>query len=219
MRRMSMMYMTGTMLLSAGALSCGEQVEPFGEGALELSWEVSPMGCAASEVDLVEVELANERRSYLEQYSCTRGSASIEGLAPGSYELTLSSYDAGGAATFESAARAVTIRPERVERVTPVALSARPAELEVSWRFDNGRVCGANGVERIEVAVYDSAFYEMTRRDFVCNRGAGTISDLFAGDYIVRVSGQGAEVAYSGDVDVSLKRGQSGEVEAVLQSQ
>ncbi|TXD37868.1 hypothetical protein FRC98_09325 [Lujinxingia vulgaris] len=204
--------------LSGALLSCGEPVEPFGEGALELGWQVSPMGCEASEVDLVEIELSNARRSYVESYPCARGEAALEGLAPGSYELMLRGFDAGGANTFESAIRAVTVRPERIERLTPVALSARPAELEVVWRFENGRVCGANGVGRVEVAVYDEAFYEMARQDFDCNLGTGTIGELFAGEYIVQANASAAEVNFSGDAQVSLKRGQSGQVETVLQS-
>ncbi|RDV39006.1 hypothetical protein DV096_00075 [Bradymonadaceae bacterium TMQ3] len=204
--------------LSSALLSCGEPVEPFGEGALELGWEISPMGCTASEVELVEIELTNARRSYVEGYPCARGAAAMEGIAPGSYELILRGFDAGGANTFESTTRTLTIRPERIEMLTSLALSARPAELEVFWRFDNGRVCGANDVDRVEVAVYDEAFYEMARQGFDCNRGAGIIGDLFAGDYIVRVNAHGAEEVFSGDARVSLKRGESGQVEAVLQT-
>ena len=204
--------------LGSALLSCGEPVEPFGEGALELSWEVSPMGCAASEVELVEIELTNARRSYVESYPCARGAAALEALAPGSYELILRGFDPGGANTFESGTRAVTIRPERVEVLTPLPLNARPAELEVVWRFENGRVCGANGVERVEVAVYDEAFYEMARQDFDCNRGSGIIGELFAGDYIVQASADAAEEVFSGDAQVTLKRGESGQIETVLQA-
>ncbi|RAL23800.1 hypothetical protein DL240_06500 [Lujinxingia litoralis] len=214
------MMMTLTTLATGwGMVGCGEQVEPFGEGALALNWEVSPMGCALSEVAYVEVELANERRSYQEQYHCGAGEAALEGLAPGSYELKLRGYDPGGAATFESEGRQVTVRPERVESLDVVALKARPAELAVAWRFDNGRVCGANGVDKVEVTLYDLAFYEIASQRFGCNRGEGTIGELYAGDYIVRVSATGAEDArFQGDVRVSLKRGERAQTEAVLGS-
>jgi hypothetical protein len=98
-----------------------------------------------------------------------------------------------------------------------VRLTAKPASVEAAWRFDNGRVCGANGVSRVEVAVYDQAFYEIAREQFSCNQGSGVIEGIAAGDFIVEAVGEGDEAVFRGVAETTLKRGDHAKVEVELE--
>lgn len=203
--------------LALPAAGCGEPVEPLGEGSLALNWQVSPAGCAEAGVDNVEVRLDNAHRSYADSYACTDGEAIVEGISSGNYELTVVGLDESERETFSSKSRVVTIGAEKLNETSMVRLTAKPADVEVAWRFANGRVCGANGVSRVEVALYDQAFYELARQRFDCDSGSGVIEDLIAGDYIVEAVAAGDEATYRGVSETKLKRGDHGLVDVELE--
>lgn len=201
--------------LTAG---CGSEVEPVGEGSFELTWDVSPRGCEAAGVEIVEVTLVNAKREYVEQYDCLAQTAVIDGIQPAKYDLTLTGLDPGGHATFESNSRVVTVAGERTNVADLVRLTAKPADLRVNWTFANARVCGANGVESVEVALFDSAYYEVARRTFGCDRGSGTFEGLRAGGYTVEaIAETDDEDPFHGLSETSLKRGDEGHVEVVME--
>ncbi|MGM0555722.1 MAG: hypothetical protein ACQEVA_05000 [Myxococcota bacterium] len=206
-----------TSLVAMATAGCGTEVEPLGEGSFELNWDVSPRGCEAADVRVVEVTLTNAHREYVEQYDCDSHTASISGIEPAKYDLVLSGLDPSGHTTFVSDSKLVTIKAERVNVIEDVRLTAKPANLRVNWTFANSRVCGANGVDRVEVALFDNAYYEVARRTFGCDRGGGVFEDLRAGAYTVEaVAESDAEAVYHGLSDTALKRGGEGHVEVVL---
>ena len=199
---------------------CGTEVEPVGKGTFDLTWDVSPRGCEAADVEVVQVELANAKREYIEQYDCLEQTASIQDVEPAKYDLRLIGLDATGHASFESQPRRVTIDPQRENVVDMVRLTAKPSDLRVNWTFANSRVCGANGVESVEVALFDSAYYEVGRRTFGCDRGSGVFEGLRAGAYTVEAVAESADddaEVYQGLSETSLKRGDQGHVEVVLE--
>lgn len=198
--------------------ACGSDVEPVGQGSFDLSWDVSPRGCEAADVEVVELSLTNAHRSYVEQYDCQDGSATLHGLQSATYDLELIGLDAVGHTTFASDRRVVEIRPERTNTADVVRLTAKPATMRVHWTFENSRVCGANGVERVEVALFDSAYYEVARRTFGCDRGSGVVEGLRAGSYTVEAVAESSEGGvFDGLTETSVKRGASSHVDVVLE--
>jgi hypothetical protein len=218
MKRSWMKTVLATSLVAMATAGCGSDVEPVGEGSFELEWQVSPRGCAAADVRVVQVTLTNAHREYVEQYDCDTHRASISGVEPAKYDLELSGLDPSGHTTFASDPRLVTIKADRVNVVDEVRLTAKPSNLRVNWTFANSRVCGANGVDRVEVALFDSAYYEVARRTFGCDRGSGVFEDLRAGAYTVEAVAESQdEDVYHGLSETSLKRGGEGHVEVVLE--
>ncbi|MFU8802323.1 MAG: hypothetical protein ACNA8W_00800 [Bradymonadaceae bacterium] len=205
-------------LAMLGVTACGGDIEPLGQGSLALEWEVSPRGCEQADVTQVLVELNNSKRYYSEIFDCTFGHAYVEDMVPGNYQLEVSGLDTTGRVTFASPSRSVTIRAEVLNRTETLRLTARPAELEVEWIFDNGRVCGANEVDRVEVAVFDEADYEMERQRFTCNDASGRLDGFAAGNYLVEASGfSGSKITHRGLVEVVLKRGDAVKLDVVLE--
>lgn len=206
-------------LLAAGAVglsACGEPVDPLGDGSLALSWQVSPHGCKEAGVDTVSIRLENAHRSFEESYACTDGEVIVEGIASANYEMTLVGLDARESETFISQPRVVTIGAEKLNEASTVRLTAKPAVAEVAWRFENGRVCGANGVSRVEIAVYDQAFYEIKRQRFSCDAGVGLVEDIIAGSYIVEAVAEGDDATWRGVSETTLKRGDHAMVDVEL---
>jgi hypothetical protein len=210
-------------LLALGCLvatGCGDEVEPLGSGSLSLSWEVSPRGCASADVTHVEVQLRNAKHQVYELFECEQGRAYLPRVEPGNYRLSLSGLDRSGRETFTSLAQNMTVRAEVVNTVDFVRLTAKPAQLTVEWLFDNGRVCGANSVEQVEIAIFDDLDFEVERKRASCNNGTATLEHLSAGRYFVVANGLSLNgVLYRGQVHVDLKRGDQGRVEVTLEKQ
>lgn len=203
--------------LAASLSACGEDVEPLGDGSLALSWQVSPHGCESAGVEEVEVRLENAHRNYDERFACDAGQAELTQLAPANYQLSIVGIDVNGLATFGADAEKVEVRAEEKVDAPHVRLSARPASLEVSWRFDNGKVCGANGVAKVEVALFDEAYYELERQTFDCDAGLGRLEDIIAGEYLVEAVAESEDGgAYEGISEVTLKRGDEAAIDVEL---
>lgn len=206
-------------IISLGLFACGHEVEPLGQGSLALEWEVSPRGCEQADVSDILVELRNGHRHYTEIFDCKRGEAYVEDVIPGNYSLEVSGLDSTGRGTFAAPERSITIRAEVLNRTEAIRLTARPARLDVEWIFDNGRVCGANEVERVEVAIFDGSDFEMARERFTCNDGSGLIDGLAAGTYLVEAAGfSRGHITHRGIGEIALKRGDEGRIEVVLES-
>jgi hypothetical protein len=202
--------------LAVGLTACGDSAEPLGDGSLALSWQVSPHGCDVAGVETVEVRLQNAHRTRSESYACVDGEALVEDIAPAKYDLVIVGIDSGDNETFISGSRLVTLGAEKLNETSRVRLTAKPASVEAAWRFENGRVCGANGVSRVEVAVYDQAFYEIARTRFECDRGIGLIEGLAAGDYIVEAVAEADDEVLRGVAETTLKRGDHATVDVEL---
>jgi hypothetical protein len=155
-----------------------ETVEP-GTGEVEVSWQVASSGCEASGVTEVAVEI---------------------GGVGGSYDCAVARY--GG----ESAA--VTVIGGQTTRVPTVVMGALPASITASWSFDNGMLCAQNGVEQIDMIVYDNDFIE-DESVAPCDSGELTIADIRAGEFVISLLGRDAnqQVVYSGEAQVSLEKG------------
>lgn len=212
-------FMTvGSALAGILLAGCGDEVEPLDDGRVEVAFEVSPHGCQEAGVEVVEVRLENAHRHYDEAVDCQEGEVFFDSVAPAEYEVTASGFDADERQTFSSDAESLTAKAEQTVTVSGMRLTAKPASVEVTWSFDNGRVCGANEVDEVEVGVYDEAYYEVGRGQFDCNAGSGELDGFVAGHYIVEVVGRGeSSSTYRGVADLGLKRGDEAVVEVLLE--
>lgn len=205
--------------LCIGLLNCGPEVEPFGEAALVLHWDVAPMGCEAAEVDEIHMVLQNERQTYRQRFGCERNPAEVDGVAPGTYDLLLSGRVQGqqdGPAAFGATVSDVLVQPDSRTETDVIDLVAVPGELTVQWAFSSARTCAANAVDAVEIAVFDTAHHEIERIGAFCDEQSTQIGELNSGTYLVRVRASGPHRDYEGFGDAELDRGDHTEVTVEL---
>lgn len=195
---------------------CGSP-EPLGSGSLALSWQVSPRGCTDAGIESVEVRLSGPE-GLVKRFDCDLGSALIEDLTAGSYDLEVVGLDPTGRPTFEASDRSFTIDADAVESIGTLRLTAMPSEVDVTWRFSDGLVCGAHEVDKIVVAAFDSADYEVAREIYGCDEGHGVVDGLAAGTYIVEATSySGTRATHRGTIHVKTARGDALASEVVLE--
>ena len=211
----------GSLLLAICLLAgCGEEAESKDPGALSLSWRVSPLGCADSGVDLVAIEIDGPSTPPTAGlvYACDVGRAVLEELDPGHYDIRLLGVDTTGKSTFVSESTSVGVSPKTITPVDQFRLTAKPARLEVSWYFDNGRLCSSNGVREIAIGVYDKDAYAIEEQVVQCESGQGVVEDLQSGSYLIEVLGMAADQTglFQGLQPIDLKRGDQSAIEISL---
>ncbi len=212
----------GAALSWASMVGCAAPPAEEPPGDLSLSWRISPMGCEGSQVSRVEVSIQTPDKSYSEQivYDCQTRRALIEDLVPRAYVVQLLGVEANGKTTFASESVRVGVGSGLTATMAEQRLTARPASLEVGWRFDDGRLCAVKGVERIAVGVYDADAFAIDEQVFDCVWGVGVIEGLRSGDYVIEAIGLSAsgQGVFRGLGTVSLERGDHRSAEVVLES-
>lgn len=208
--------MTRTLWLAPLLMACslGEGEETIIDGSVTLSWQVGSSGCAMSGVDTVEVDIAG----FAEQVPCTDGQLTLD-VPPGDHSVLLLGLDAGGVARYQ-ASGGVTVREGEAVTMPTAVLGAIPATLDVSWYFENGRLCGGNGVSDVEIVVFDNDFI-VDSLATSCDDGIERLSDLLAGSYTITVLGRdgAGAVAFSGYSDLDVDKGDLAFVEVMLTEQ
>lgn len=180
-------------------------------GSLSLTWSVGAGGCEAAGVAEVEVALGNAR----ERLPCEDGGAVISG-DPGRYDVVATGLDAGGNPRYEGSTT-VTV-DAGAESTAHVTLAALPASLSVSWWFENGRLCAANGVPEVHVVLFDDEDYVVAEESPACDDGLVALSDLASGTYGLLVEALDADgaLAFSGSAAVELGKGDAASAEIEL---
>lgn len=196
-------------------IGCGEDVGPIETGQLELSWQISPRGCEEAGVENIRVEVDGSLQ-YREIIACAAGKLRIDDVVASNYTVRLEGLDEVGIARFVSDPQNITVRPNLNTRTELIRLSAKPANIDVGWRFEDGRVCGAHAADSVDVVVFDKLDYEITSKTFSCNDGIGTLEGLMAGTYFIEAVANGEDDFFIGQSSVSVGRGEVGEVEIVL---
>lgn len=199
----------------AAGTGCGEEPETE-TGAATLTWQVSPRGCFEAGVEQVEVTLFGaEMRS--DRFACADGEGSFEDLPTGIYSVEVRGLDATGNHVFEAARHTIALNGQRTVDAGHFRLTAKPASVRSTWRFEDGLVCGAHHVDTIEIGVYDKNDYEVARERFSCNAGSGAIDGLVAGTYVVEALGYVLDrPTHYGIAHVSLDRGENAESQITL---
>ncbi|TDP77573.1 hypothetical protein [Bradymonas sediminis] len=206
-RRLGVCFSLILMGAVGASVGCGDPVDALGDGSLQLEWEVNPLGCEGADIERVQVSLQSAYQTYEESFRCTDSGAILSGIEAGTYELEVSGNNDVGRPIFSVKPRKVTVSAEKLNTTSMIRLTAKPSEVQVVWGFENGLVCGANGVSKLEIAFYDDQSFEHERFRVSCDAGSATAGDLFAGDYIVEVSSVDSEVKFSGFEEIELERG------------
>ncbi|MFB6371726.1 MAG: hypothetical protein ABEN55_01100 [Bradymonadaceae bacterium] len=209
-----------TMLIAvavAGLSGCADAIDSPSNGKLTVNWEIRPRGCTQAGVEEIQVDLAFEKGTITERYPCKKGGATIADLRPANYTVQLWGIDEAGDTTYEAESRKITVHGGNETVADPVRLTARPGDLRVVWRFANGRVCGANDVESIEFALYDTDDFRVRHRTFDCPAGSARITEVPPGEYLVELRADTEASEYVGFSEVRTRRGKSAGVEVVLE--
>lgn len=173
------------------------------DGTIVVAWEVGASGCEAAGVTQVRVTVGDEADAT---FACADGTASFE-VPPDHYDVHLDGLDAQGAVRY-GGDTTVTVGAGMTVDAPTVVLSALPADLTVTWYFENGRLCSANGVEDVELTVFEDDFVVDTVTA-ACDDGTASLEGLVAGTYDVTLFGRdaGGVSLFSGTETVDLGKG------------
>ena len=189
----------------ASTVACGELVEPLGDAAVRATFSLAPGGCEGAGVDEVVLEVDG---AEVARGECAAGALRADAIAPGRYPIRLVGLDPSGVPTYGASLGEVTLRGDVMSTLEPARLTALPARAHASWRFWDGSVCGALGVESVEASVFDALGWEFATVTLPCDAGSGAIGEVPAGAHMVWVHAVGDDGArYEGVADVVLKRG------------
>ncbi|MCA9563466.1 MAG: hypothetical protein KC561_08250 [Myxococcales bacterium] len=210
-------FLISTLLVGAALAACGDDPEAPPPGTVELSWLVGTSGCAQSEVETVAVLLSGEGATNVRNFDCADGGAVIEGLEPGSYSAILEGLDEDSIARFGGESASISVRSGGISTVPTIRLEALPAEVEVSWYFENGRLCGSNGVEDVLVTFFRDEMAYRTESG-PCEGEILIIDEVPANTYIVDVVGRDDRgvALFNGQDELTVGRGESADIEIRL---
>ncbi|MCA9490323.1 MAG: hypothetical protein KC621_10375 [Myxococcales bacterium] len=203
------------MWLAAALVGCivhtNDPGTPGANGTIELSWTVGAAGCEAAGVADIEVQVGQQTQTF----TCESGAATIS-AAPGRYDIDAIGLDATGAERY-SGTTSVSVISEDTSSAH-IVLSALPAALQVTWFFENGRLCAANGVSDISATLFDDQDFLIDELDVDCDDGQLEFADLMPGAYaavLVAHDGSGVPL-FEGDVTADLDKGDHLVVEVEL---
>jgi hypothetical protein len=203
--------------LSTGALACGESVEPVDDGRLAIDWNIRPHGCEASGVEKIRADLTFKGGARKETFDCQQKKAVVGDLRPANYEIRLYGIDAAGDETFQAGPERVTVYGGEQNDAPQMHLTGSPSRLAVTWRFANGRVCGSNGIDEVELTLYDTGDYKVREHEASCTAGETRLEGLAPGNYLIELQANGEETAFSGFSKVRTRRGKTADSEVLLE--
>lgn len=171
-------------------------------GTIELSWSVGAGGCEAAGVTDIAVQVGQQTQTF----SCLSGAATLVADA-GTYEIDARGLDAEGTERYSGTVNVSVISAQTVE--AHVVLSALPAALQLTWYFENGRLCSANGVTTISATLFDDTDYLVDQIDADCDDGELQFDGLTAGTYAALLEahdGSGVPL-FDGEAGADLEKG------------
>lgn len=202
--------------LASGCVVVKEPETPPGPGTgeVQVSWQVGAAGCEASGVTQIEVDVGGVGGTY----DCASESALLT-VPAGSYPIDLVGLDVGGAPRYGGQTTVTVISGQRVA-VPTVILGALPASVTASWYFENGRLCSQNGVNEIDVTIFEDDFI-VDSTSGPCDAGQLTIDQVQAGTYVISVLGRDANgsATFIGEQQITLEKGDSSSVDVTLVEQ
>jgi hypothetical protein len=199
-------------------------VEETADGDMRTSWtigleEPGLSSCETAGIATVEISLASDEHDATESASCHAGSRTFRAIPVTSYEVTVSGLDASGCAIYGGSASGARPSRDGVPAEVEVVMQRLPAAgtVEVEWRFADGRMCGAHGVESVDLVVM-SDDVEHVHSTLPCDEGQTQLVDVPAGSLDVRLEAEDAEgLLCHVENDVDLAPCGVVDVEAVLE--
>jgi hypothetical protein len=182
-------------------------------GGIDVTWQVGAAGCEAAGVQTIRVETEDTTH----EVACTAGGTSVD-LSAGLHQLWLTGLDAGGRPRYEAQVPDVRVMAGEVTTVPTVILEALPSEITVTWYFDNGRLCGGNGVEDVDLTLFDDDTI-VEALTTPCDDGIEALPAVQAGSYTLAVHGRDADgkITWGATRDLDLDKGDARTVEVMLE--
>jgi hypothetical protein len=142
-------------LLFSGGCGSGSAPSP---GMMEVSWVIGGSSCVDAAVSEIQVSLYTGGLVYTTVGApCQSGSVTIPNLPEGVYAVQVDGYR--GATTFPTytgVVDGIAVRAGAITVAPKVELAEKPGGLDVTWKFENGELCGANGVDQVALTVWDT---------------------------------------------------------------
>ncbi len=164
-------------------------------GDLTVSWTIgldapSSDQCTEAGIESILITVASNAFDDAEETACTDGRWTFRGLPVSNYTVRVQGLDASGCAVYQGTLSDVVPSMDEddpgteiiMQRVTP------GGSVELSWRFEDGMMCGAHGVEQVHLQLLsdDSMVLE---DDFSCDAGMVQVAEVPAGSIDLRLSG------------------------------
>jgi hypothetical protein len=143
------------LLIFYQAVSCSS--ENFGSGNLLIRWKIGGMSCLKANVANVKILLLQDETLINESTeSCVAQEHLFTDIPAGSYRLDLQGLTLDNKFVYEGSDDSVTVSSGKtIIMNNAVVLTERKASLTLKWKFENGQLCAYNGVELMEVSVWD----------------------------------------------------------------
>lgn len=214
--------MRTSLLLPVAALTlicaCSEAVAPLDDAGLIVRWEMPPSDCEASGLDQVRVVLESVSERLTRVVPCSPQEATLEGLPSGAWTLVLEGLDAGGVVRSLSSRASVLLHPGLRDDLPVQRLAPSPSQVDVSWSFANGLLCGSNNIKEVDVTIFDRFGHELARDAFPCDQGEGVLSQVPAGEHLLHVIARDpAGRVFEAVVEIDVDRGDAHRATALME--
>jgi hypothetical protein len=198
---------------------CGGTTESLPPGNISISWLMGSSGCQLLDIETVVISLesSDSAKNFSETAACDAGSSELEDIEPGSYSLILTGHDAEETTRFQGDAGQIEVRSGGTITVPTVQLSALPSTISVTWYFENGRMCGHNEIETVDITLFDNEHLLSTEVS-PCADGIYILENILSGDYVVDILARDVDgvAQFSGQESIEIDRGDFMEIEVVL---
>jgi hypothetical protein len=206
-------YADGTSTWSGSSSSTWSTPAPPRDGQIEVSWQLGGDGCEAAGIDVVEVDLDGDVTAF----PCVDGGG-LATARTGKHRLEMRGLDPQGVVRYEGAGGRVQVRPQVVEVAPTVVLAAMPARLAVTWYFEDGHLCGANGVVDVEADLFDDHDTLAASTTTGCEDGEIVLEDVEAGSYVLMLLGRdgNGQATFRADLAIDAQPGDFLSVDLML---
>lgn len=172
-----------TAALALGVAGCGG--DGSSTGSLLVNWTI-PIGCQSTNIVRVEARVSTQGAAPnvvdIESMPCSANTPfEFVTLPAGRFAVTVEGFDSQGVGTFLGEVADIKV-PAASQKVTePVVLTQKPSAIDATWVFENGKLCTANGVSTVRLAIFDDASVqhlsvELTQ-PFPCDPGGLLLDD------------------------------------------
>jgi len=200
-------------LLWAGCAPVANDLET---GTLEVSWTVGPDGCDVAGVTEVGVTLDG---ALMGSAPCEDGSTTLPRIEVGTRSMKLLGLDDEEVERYASDAEQVMILEGKTTVAEEQVLTALTGRVDVTWFFDNGRLCATNEVTDVVISVWEDG-YLAAEKTAPCDDSEASVSGLPGGSYLLDLAAldDDGRTWFVGLGEIDLKKGDRQGVEVRLES-
>jgi len=171
------------------------------DGNMRVSWTIglsdpSITECEAAGIETLVISLDSDGKTIEEEASCPSGTRTFSGIPANRYRIDVQGFDESGCTVYAGSSDG-RIRPSTDGAPRPADVRLEPTgsvgEVNVSWRFEDGRLCGAHEVGSVEVTIL-SGDETQVEKTVDCEDGVYFTSTIPAGSVDIRVEATSGEI-------------------------